>query len=253
MCQRMVDDGAPQMAPDVEVIPAYRTAGVRKVHTIGAYVGVPIQRADGGLFGALCGLDPSAQSNDLRQHEPLLELLCTLLSGILELDTQRSKAQSRLERSQLEAETDILTGLLNRRGWDQAQAQEEERHHRFGDPGAVLVVDLDGLKIINDTMGHAAGDEHLRLAAQTLREVMRPGDSVARLGGDEFAVLVMGVTSSEMGSVASRMQAALDRIGVSASFGYAMFTAAATFNGVFALADKAMYAQKHGRSRRTPA
>lgn len=83
LCQHMVTGKTPEIAPDVTAIPQYREAGVRATRTIGAYVGVPIRRADGSLFGTLCGLDPTAQKAELRGQQPLLDLLVMLLGNTL--------------------------------------------------------------------------------------------------------------------------------------------------------------------------
>jgi predicted signal transduction protein with EAL and GGDEF domain len=106
-----------------------------------------------------------------------------VLGGILDADLQRTEQARALEHVQREAESDHLTGLLTRRGWDRRMALEEVRFARFGDPAAVLVLDLDGLKERNDAEGHRAGDRYLVRTGDVLRAVTRPADVVARLGG----------------------------------------------------------------------
>ena len=88
------------------------------------------------------------------------------------------------------ADHDALTGLLNRRGIDRALAQHVARGRRYGAEGALLVLDLDGFKAVNDTLGHAAGDELIVTCASALRNRLRETDILGRLGGDEFAVLL---------------------------------------------------------------
>jgi diguanylate cyclase (GGDEF)-like protein len=94
--------------------------------------------------------------------------------------------------------SDPLTGCLNRRGFEQAYAREVARSTRAGSDLALLVLDLDHFKLVNDTYGHPAGDEVLRGAGALLAEVCRAGDIVARVGGEEFAVLLpdTGATGS---------------------------------------------------------
>lgn len=251
MCQYMVTGATPQIAPDVNKVPQYRDAPVRETVPIGAYVGVPIQRTNGELFGTLCGLDPATHGDDLREHQALLQLFTNLLATILEADQERTATMRALEHAELKADTDALTELLNRRGWDRYLALEEDRYRRFGDPGSVVVIDLDRLKFVNDTYGHEAGDEHLRRAARVLRDTVRPGDVVARLGGDEFGVLVGGVTPEQMAALAVRLQEALQAAGVAGSIGHAPYTVVAGFPGAWRNADDAMYAQKAVRREMT--
>ena len=88
------------------------------------------------------------------------------------------------------AKTDELTGLLNRRGFHAELRRAVSAAGRYDECGMLIYVDLDGFKPINDTYGHAAGDEVLRRVAGTLREIVRDTDSVGRMGGDEFCVLL---------------------------------------------------------------
>ena len=100
----------------------------------------------------------------------------------------RPRESRRSERLAVEALIDPMTKLSNRRAWDQLLAKEEERCQRYGHAAAVFIIDLDGLKQINDDAGHASGDRLILEAAEAMREVAREVDVVARLGGDEFGV-----------------------------------------------------------------
>lgn len=84
----------------------------------------------------------------------------------------------------------MLTGLFNRNRFDQELARQLERHRRSGEAAAVLMMDLDGFKGVNDHFGHAVGDELLRGLGASLRQRSRQTDVLARLSGDEFAVLL---------------------------------------------------------------
>ena len=114
----------------------------------------------------------------------------------------------------VEANTDSLTGLANRGAFrNRLQAALDAPQRRSGDQ-AVLFVDLDDFKDVNDSLGHAAGDELLRIVGDRLRDAVRPGDLVARLGGDEFAVLLDGLIDASAGfAVGQRVVAALARTG----------------------------------------
>ena len=94
------------------------------------------------------------------------------------------------ERTRQEAVTDRLTGLLNSRGLATQFDQALVRAVREGEPLAVLMMDVDDLKTVNDTYGHAIGDSVLREVARTIRSVLRPSDLCARWSGDEFVAVV---------------------------------------------------------------
>jgi diguanylate cyclase (GGDEF)-like protein len=105
------------------------------------------------------------------------------------LRTQRDAVMDELVRT---AMSDPLTGLLNRRGFEAAFDRDLERARRSGEPLAVVVLDLDHFKLVNDRFGHAAGDDALRMLAGVLRDERRGGDATARIGGEEFAVVLLG-------------------------------------------------------------
>jgi diguanylate cyclase (GGDEF)-like protein len=142
------------------------------------------------------------------------------------------------------ADVDPLTGLLNRRAYDAALA----RRLVAGAPFALVLVDMDGLKELNDTRGHAAGNEALTRLSRTLAGAVRRDDDVARIGGDEFAVLVGGASSPEVGFLVERLAGTLAAAGVSASLGWAVApdegTSAST---LFERADERLYEHKAQR------
>jgi diguanylate cyclase len=105
--------------------------------------------------------------------------------------------------------TDGLTGLLNRRHWENLLAQEFERCRATGYASSLLLIDLDHFKVINDTRGHPAGDAALQAFAALLREQFRLGDSIGRYGGEEFGVVLQGATLAEARAVAERFVAAV--------------------------------------------
>jgi diguanylate cyclase (GGDEF)-like protein len=169
------------------------------------------------------------------------------------------------ERLRFLADHDPLTALLNRRKF----SAELERHvahiGRYGAEGAVVVLDLDHFKQVNDTLGHPAGDEVLLAAAEVLRDSLRQTDSVGRLGGDEFAVLLTRATRADAEAVAAKLVTALrERLAaangggpaVTASVGVAMFARDAgdrrglSADAILAEADFALYdAKQSGRNR----
>ena len=148
---------------------------------------------------------------------------------------------------------DPLTGLLNRRGLAAAMQTQVAQSRRYGTAGALLVLDLDGFKAINDTLGHDAGDKLLVRVADELRACLRETDVLARLGGDEFAVILPRETLDEAAVVAGKITDRLRATGerVTASVGVAPFSAEhESGDDVMRAADLAMYSAKAaGRDR----
>jgi diguanylate cyclase (GGDEF)-like protein/PAS domain S-box-containing protein len=147
------------------------------------------------------------------------------------------------------ADHDPLTGLLNRRGFEAALTAHVARTRRYGAAGALLVLDLDNFKHVNDTHGHHAGDALLSEVADGLRERVRETDVLARLGGDEFAVLLPVETAAQAEVAAAALVAVVrergQAHGVTASLGVAPVDATVTDGEeLLVRADRAMYAAK---------
>jgi diguanylate cyclase (GGDEF)-like protein len=155
---------------------------------------------------------------------------------------------------------DPLTGLANRRALDERLGYEIARHTRQGEVFAVLALDLDGFKAVNDRFGHDAGDEVLCETADALVGAVRAQDTVVRLGGDEFCVLAPQTGEAAAEHLADRVRAALAGVttgvsGLSASIGAAVFPADGTTpDGLLAAADQAaIVAKRHRRRERRAA
>lgn len=250
-CSRMVRGEGPRVAPDVSQVPAYAQAPIGQQVEIGAYVGVPVCEDDGSLFGTLCAIDPVPQDTSVQDELPLIEILAKLLGTVLSRERKATEQERALERSQREAMTDDMTGILNRRGWNRAVAAEEDRARRYGNPMGVLIIDLDGLKQVNDVQGHAKGDELIARAAQALTESVRKSDVVARLGGDEFAVLAVECDRAALECLDQRVRTCLAANGVTASIGIASRRPGLGLSDAIAEADRLMYASKStGRTKR---
>ena len=134
----------------------------------------------------------------------------TPLYSVVQIEdvTERRRAEAELRRL---ADHDPLTGLLNRRAFDAAFAQAVARY-RPERTGAVLLVDVDDFKLVNDTVGHACGDRLLVSLAGILTRMTRPGDLVGRFGGDEFIVLVDDASGERVSEIARRLIEAVDRL-----------------------------------------
>ena len=142
--------------------------------------------------------------------------------------------------------SDPLTGCLNRRGLEECMTAQLERSLREGDTFALVLLDLDNFKAVNDMNGHAAGDELLCWVVEGLRRAVRPLDSIGRLGGDEFAILTPGATESGAEHVATRARKLLsERVAVST--GIACFPQHGSDSDELQRhADRHLYASKHG-------
>ena len=248
-CIHMASGAAPTIAPDAQAIPLYAAAGVNDAVDIGSYAGAVISEPDGKLFGALCGIDPQSRIDDatFAAAAPILQLLGQLLTMVLAANRARDVAAIRLNAARLEAETDVLTGLANRRAWERLVVLHSERFTRLGDPTVVAMIDLDMLKAVNDLQGHDAGDEYIRRAGAVLRAATRDHDVVARLGGDEFGLLLTGCTEASAEAFVQRLYIELDKAGVAGSVGWAPISVLRGFPSALADADAAMYIAKAQR------
>ncbi len=179
-CFHMVAGKAPRIAPRSEEIPLYATAPINQQVCIKSYIGQPLVKEDGSLFGTLCAIDPEIKSEAIVQDMQLVELLGQLLSSILQAELRQIEQVRQRELLQEEASKDELTGLYNRRAWDKFLRAEEERCKQYGHPAAVLFIDLNDLKKVNDSLGHEEGDRLIQNAAQVLRDNVRINDIVAR-------------------------------------------------------------------------
>jgi diguanylate cyclase (GGDEF)-like protein len=184
--------------------------------------------------------------------EPLLALLGRLLTAALAADRTQDRSTKAMLREQLHAESDALTGLPNRRAWQRLVERTQARYDQLADPTVIAVCDLDRLKIINDSQGHAAGDAHLITAAAAMRRALRDSDTVARIGGNEFAFILHNCTLDDATTIVARIYAELHDVGVEGSIGWTVVTAPDGLSGAIEKADAAMYATKLEHRKRSP-
>ncbi|GAC1305626.1 MAG: hypothetical protein NVSMB16_01230 [Acidimicrobiales bacterium] len=173
------------------------------------------------------------------------------LNSVAEAAAQAEEQSHRTERLELRASTDPLTGLLNRRGWDRLLLVEDERCARHNLDAETVVVDLDGLKAVNDHRGHEAGDALIVRAATFIFSAVRIHDAVARLGGDEFGILSVGGEPSS-GGIAARIAETLAEAEISASVGWADRRTEGDLMRAVRAADLGMYRVKQQRRRLDP-
>jgi diguanylate cyclase (GGDEF)-like protein/putative nucleotidyltransferase with HDIG domain len=142
--------------------------------------------------------------------------------------------------------TDPLTESLNRRGFEERLDAELDENARHGRPLSLMLLDLDDFKGVNDTLGHAAGDDLLRWVVTTVKSTLRPFDDVGRLGGDEFAVLLPAAARPDAVEVGERMREALSER-ISVTVGIAAYPLdGADREELHRCADAELYATKHG-------
>jgi diguanylate cyclase (GGDEF)-like protein len=183
---------------------------------------------------------------------PAIVVVPASLGILLALRARLERERDAMRRFALR---DPLTGLANRRALDERLGYEIARHARHGEAFAILALDLDGFKAVNDRFGHDAGDEVLCETAQALVGAVRAQDTVVRLGGDEFCVLAPQTGEAAADHLADRVREALARVttgvsGLSASIGAAVFPADGTTpDALLAAADQAAIAAKRHRRR----
>ncbi len=229
------------------------------------------------VFQAAQEIDPELQAIVLTGSATLETAVEALRCGVydyltkpldslaeLELAIKRALAHRRLlqENARLFAEvqrlaiTDPLTGLFNRRKLDEMLTVEVERAHRYNRPLSLIMLDMDGMKSLNDQYGHPAGDEALMLVAEKIRKQIRSVDLPTRYGGDEFVILLPEADLAAARSVAKRICAKITSTSfhgefLSVSAGVAQWSAdfpkATQFLKV---ADQAMYQAKRAGGRR---
>lgn len=194
--------------------------------------------------------------------EPEVPDLDQLTRTVLQLHTQIEEMHADLLRRNMELRrneeellrlvlTDPLTGLSNRRHFDERLRTEVERNRRYGCPLSVTMADVDRFKLLNDTYGHEAGDAGLKVLANILREHTRPTDLVVRYGGDEFMVLLpeTGMEGAQIMAERSLQQMSADTAGlpcpVTASFGVATLERDEDAPSLLKRVDRALYQSKH--------
>jgi diguanylate cyclase (GGDEF)-like protein len=176
-----------------------------------------------------------------------------LIAEISALRGKVAQLQERVEQLDLLAHEDSLVGLPNRRGFVRALERLIDRMERYDEQGAVLFVDLDGLKVINDTFGHQAGDEALIQVSRLLVGGVRKSDLVARIGGDEFAILLGHSNEDSARDAAHRLIDAIaacefthcgQSLPLSVAIGASAVHADDTPEAALARADEEMYRRK---------
>ena len=233
---RTFDAGQVVRVGDVERHPAF-PAGAPNPLGVRSFLGVPVCSSRGDLLGGLFFGHPEPDVFTERGERLALGIAAhaaiALDNAQLYQAAQREIAARREAEAELvhQAHHDPLTGLPNRVLLEDRLTQALAHFDRDARAVAVLLLDLDRFKVVNDSLGHAAGDHIIEAVAQRLREVVRPGDTVARLGGDEFVLVCAGLNGElDAVGVADRIASAFlapfqlgdHRMQITASVGIAM-------------------------------
>ncbi|MGB6394578.1 MAG: GGDEF domain-containing protein [Bradyrhizobium sp.] len=172
------------------------------------------------------------------------------------LKAQLAEALKRVEALQASADTDFLLDILNRRGFERELRRATAYIKRYQASGALIVLDVDRLKPINDAFGHAAGDQLLKAIVAVLSSQVRSSDVIGRLGGDEFALLLWNLSETDAKAKAASLEQAIDRLAfvfrgstitAGASAGVAILGPHAEAGKALEEADSAMYVRKAQR------
>ena len=181
-------------------------------------------------------------------------------STIRRLRTQLARALLRIEELEASADTDFLLDIPNRRGFERELLRAIAYIKRYHASGALIVLDVDRLKPINDAFGHAAGDQVLKAIVAALLGQVRSSDVIGRLGGDEFAILLWNLTETDARAKAAALEQAIDRltfrfrgrnVTAGASAGVAILGPQAETGRALEEADSAMYVRKAQRRHET--
>src|SRR5215212_1775970 len=182
-------------------------------------------------------------------------------SAVRRLRTELARALTRIEELQASADTDFLLDIPNRRGFERELHRSIAYIKRYHASGALIVLDVDRLKPINDAFGHAAGDQVLKAIVAVLSDQVRSSDIIGRLGGDEFALLLWNLTETDARAKAASLEQAIDgltftfrgsTVTAGASAGVAILGPQADAEKAMEEADSAMYVRKAQRRHETP-
>ncbi len=201
-----------------------------------------------GLYTAGVVLNPDVPSTEALTMGAAIRLVSYTGMGVL-VGWFASENRGLVERLRMLAERDFLTGLPNTRAFELAIARRLEA----GKPFALLLGDMDGLKSVNDELGHAEGNEVLVRLGGLLGASLRAEDEVARVGGDEFAVLTWVSSGDEAAQLATRLESVIRTSGTGITFGWSVYPRDGTEAlSLFRAADERLYARKFVRAGAEP-
>ena len=212
-CAHAICDDRPLVVEDATVDPRFADNPlVTDEPGIRFYAGAPLRSRDGHNLGTLCVIDSKPRAISEAQLKLLVQLAAMVVDefevrlagqrAVQELSDQEDRARELLRL----ATTDSLTGVLNRRAFFEVAEQEWLRAQRYGHCISLLAIDVDHFKRINDTEGHAMGDDVLKRLSDCVRASLRAQDVIGRIGGEEFAVLAPNTSASNACVLAARLK-----------------------------------------------
>lgn len=230
------------------------------------YAGVQLKTEHGQQLGTLCVLDREPRDLDERQRFALQTLANQVVKGLeMKLDHHRqAEVIRKLKASQHELSrqvaTDPLTNLLNRRGFEHRLSQELALIKRGAPSSAMLLIDIDHFKRVNDRLGHRAGDEVLVRFSALCRQIFRESDVICRWGGEEFLIMLPGATVDDAQHAAERLNDRLATMSmadstsaplfITVSIGINTLTASSSTDALLHRVDDLLYqAKEQGRNR----
>jgi diguanylate cyclase (GGDEF)-like protein len=193
-----------------------------------------------------------------RAIAPAIAVPKRLAAEVERLQAELASVRAKLAQLEATANIDPLLDIFNRRGFERELRRALNFVTRYGTQAALVYIDLDGFKPVNDAYGHAAGDAVLKAVAAMLTRNVRASDTVARLGGDEFAVLLWNLGAPQADAKAAALEQAIaaaqvrwngTMLSVGASAGFTPISPRDEAAAVLARADQAMYARKAARKQ----
>jgi len=240
-CQHVVANAAPLVVEDARRDPVLCSNLAISDLDVIAYAGFPILSPDGHVLGSLCAIDGVPRRWDPAALDALADI--ALLVG------NEIERRELVRRLAADARTDALTGLANRRAWDEELPSALRRAARLAHPVSAVLVDVDHFKAYNDRHGHPGGDLALRELGHRWSAHVRDIDVLARIGGEEFGLLLPGCDADEALRIAERLRRDMPA-GLTASAGVAAWSAPMTADELVAQADRELYrAKREGRDR----
>ncbi len=220
---------------------------------IQSLIAIPVNNNDGELFAILYGLDTEVKSFDEDETELKLKYISEMLMIIYWQEQEIMRLKSLYIETEKLAHTDSLTHLFNLRGWEKQIVMENARCQRYKIDYAIVILDMDDLKKINDKQGHEKGDEELKKLAHFLEGSIREHDIAARLGGDEFGLFLYQSNRQQTNKTIKRIQNELVEHDINVSVGVSQSMTGRSIKDMVRLADKRLYVAKEDKHLRNEA
>ncbi|MFN3842628.1 MAG: GAF domain-containing protein [Rehaibacterium terrae] len=214
LCRRTVDTHRPVILGDLADAPDWRQAPIARALPIRSYIGIPVSRADGGLFGTFCAFDPEPRSLRASKLVPVLVNLSRAITTWLMLQSELESCERELLRRALTDRVDSVTGLLDSDGWQRMLDYEQLRLDQLPTGTGILALRL------HDN-GQTEYEDQLRTFAGLLRLQLSLNDSAAYLGGGDFVVALPQVCPGPLAEVTARIRSALPSMRLTVDIGQA--------------------------------